>query len=83
MLLVGAKGPLNYTIVGGTGGTRVFIHQVPRIDVPDNPYVDEIKPLEENIDALAENLDEFYLKQDHSIVDGTIKGYFMPSFQSI
>lgn len=58
------------TIVGGKGGEQVFVNRVPKIDINNNPYINKIVPLEEDIDSIAKDLDSFYLMQDPSILSG-------------
>lgn len=43
---------------------------MPKIDIIDNPYINKIVPLEEDIDNVAEKLDSFHLMQDPSVLSG-------------
>lgn len=61
------KGPLNYTMSGGEGETHVLVQAVPNLEVSDNPYIDKLLPLNDDIDKLARNLDDFKVTQDSSI----------------
>lgn len=70
LFVLGTEGPVNYTIVGGLGGTQVLVHKIPNIQIPDNPYMNGIAPLDENVDEIANGLDNFFLKQDLSVLYG-------------
>lgn len=57
-------------MVAENGATQVFIQKVPKIDVVNNPFIENILPLKEDIDAIARTLDEFYFIQDPSFSAG-------------
>ncbi|XP_074032951.1 vanin-like protein 3 isoform X2 [Leptinotarsa decemlineata] len=65
-IFIGEKGPLATAFIGGVGGTIAIAKKVPRLDIPNNPYLN-MTPIDENVDELAKNLDSVKL-----IVDKTL-----------
>ncbi|KAJ8916581.1 hypothetical protein NQ315_000225 [Exocentrus adspersus] len=69
-IFIGDQGPVDMEIIGGSGGTRVLIKTVPRPEIENNPYRN-VTPLVEDTDALAADMDSFFLITDPSISNYT------------
>ncbi|KAJ8984124.1 hypothetical protein NQ317_017334 [Molorchus minor] len=67
-VFVGNKGPSEYAMIGGSGGTRLIIKTVPKLEIENNPYT-EFSPIEEDVDSIASEMDSFRLKSDSSIIN--------------
>ncbi|KAG5889554.1 hypothetical protein JTB14_024961 [Gonioctena quinquepunctata] len=71
-IFVGEKDRLATEIVGGngTGPTRTIVKRVPRLDIPNNPYLN-FTEVEQDVDELAKDMDIFKIKTDSSMKDHT------------
>ncbi|KAJ8984125.1 hypothetical protein NQ317_017335 [Molorchus minor] len=69
-IFIGNKGPSEYAMIGGSGGTRLIVKSVPKLDIENNPYT-EFSPIEEDIDSIASEMDSFYLMIDASLSNAT------------
>ena len=63
---LGKEGPVDDEIVGGVGGSKVIVARVPRLEIENNPYK-VVVPIEEDTDALAAEMDTFFLLTDSSV----------------
>lgn len=71
-IFIGKEGPVAEEIIGSTGGTTIIVRTIPNLEIANNPYIN-VTPIEEDVDALALDMDDFYLITDPSIGDYTSK----------
>ncbi|XP_072394005.1 vanin-like protein 3 [Diabrotica undecimpunctata] len=68
-IYVGEEGPVETILIGGNGGTKLLVKTIPNLETEENFDLNIVE--DEDIDALAIKLDDFFLLRDLSMDDHT------------